>query len=340
MLFINRCQLTCSIFLVAILSIILSCEDIEEQLNEETEEAQVELETGDGGSTTGSSVASTSDVKVFIFGNSLIVHEVTPEPTEEKKVPHWISLIAEESGLNFSVDGRYGFLRDYSDFSELSPQWGFDQASGIWTDESVPFANLDYNRIILTPTNFIQYQGATEPYYDDPNTSPLSTSLDTIDQINLAHPGVPILIYAGWADMAGFGSFPDNIDLTEYYSYELGDYTNWFIDYHDRLIRLRPNITIKLIPVGNILAKLFSNQLKDLELLERYEDDAPHGQGSLYFLASLIAYSALFKQQAPSSYEAPSTVHESIRNQYSEITSFIWSELNSFNHSDGTSRVF
>ena len=322
--------------------ITMSCEGLEEQLNEEEEEQeeQTQLETGEGSSpTTGSSVAKSSDVKVFIFGNSLVVHEVTPEPTEEKKVPHWLSLLAQASGSSFAADGRYGFLRDYSDFSELSPQWSFASVESLWTNEAEPFASIGYNRIILTPTNFIQYQSAMEPYWDDPNTTPISTSLSTIDQISAAYPQVPIMIYAGWADMDGFGSFPDSIDLERYYAYEKGDYTDWFIDYHDRLLRARPNITIKLIPVGLILAKIFTNQLKDLSLLDRYEDDAPHGQASLYFLASIISYSALFGEQAPS-FQAPSTVHESIRSQYSELAAYIWSELNSFNHDDGSSRVF
>lgn len=341
MFFHCRCVFGRTLFIFFLLFSIISCEDLEEQIEEaEDEETEVELETGEGSTpTTGSSVDSISDVRVFIFGNSLVVHEVTPEPTEEKKVPHWLGLLAEGSGLNFAVDGRYGFLRSYADFSELSPQWGFESASSIWTNESVPFADIDYNRIILTPTNFIQYQSSIEPYYDDPNTTPLSTSLSTIDQINAAHPGVPIFIYAGWADMAGFGSFPDSINLSDYYTYELGEYTDWFLDYHDRLIRARPNIAIKMIPVGNILAKMLTDQLSGLELLDRYEDDAPHGQGSLYFLASLITYSALYKRQAPD-YQAPDTVHELIRNQYSSLASFIWSELNNFNHTDGTSRVF
>lgn len=317
------------------------CSEEGEEKEGESEETGI-TETGQGTtSTTGKTVSVSESLRLYIFGNSLVVHEVTPEPTEEKKVPHWLGLMTSHAGQSLTVDGRYGFMRDYSDFSEIGPQWGFSGVASSWTDESVAFGDIDFNRIIYTPTNFIQWQGAAEAYYDDPNTSPLTTTLSTFDQTVEAHPGISFYIYAGWSDMAEYGSFPSGVNLASYYQDAQGSYHDWFLDYHDRLIRSRPELTIKIIPTYFILAKLLSTTpLSGMDISDVYEDDAPHGEPTLYFLASLITYSALYQTQAPSDLTIPTTVHHLVREHYTSIISKIMTELEAFNHDDGSSRVF
>ena len=338
--------LQCTRNVVLMTGLIASC-GLEVEPEEEADPSQPLVsitETGEGDSpTTGTTVAASNAIRLFAFSNSLMVHEVTPQPTEEKKVPHWLGLLATTGGVTLTVDGRYGFLRDYANFAEITPQWGFDGVAGSWTNESTPFAAVDFNRIILTPTNFIQYQSAIEPYFDDSSTSPLSTSLSTIDQTLTAHPNIPIYIYQGWADMAGYGSFPSGVDLARYHTDNQGSYHDWFLDYHDRLIRTRPAATIKMIPVGFVLAKLLSSApLNGMTITDIYEDDAPHGQPTLYFLASLITYAALFQREPPDGFSIPSTVHSLVRDNFASINDRVWTELQNYRHTDGerTSRVF
>lgn len=308
----------------------------------ETDENSPELETGAGSEqTSGRAVPQRDDLKLYIFGNSLVVHEYTEEPSEEKKVPHWLSLFANATSVGFAADGRYGFMRDFADASEWEPQWEFASVSRVWTDESLPFSAIPFNRIIYTPTNFIQWQGAEQPYYDDNSISPLSTTLSTLDQIEAAHPGIPFYIYQGWKDMAEYGDFPETIDLNLYYLDAKEDYHSWFLDYQDRLMRARPKSTIKLIPVAFILSKILTTTAaSSMTILDVYEDDAPHGQPSLYFLASLIVYTSLYQKGLPSSYPPPDTVHSLIRGNLNAISELIQAELEAINHADGTSRVY
>ena len=51
-------------------------------------------------------------VKTFIFGHSLINHElqVNITPSQETSVPHWMHFLSVEAGHNYSVSGQYGFL--------------------------------------------------------------------------------------------------------------------------------------------------------------------------------------------------------------------------------------
>ena len=283
-----------------------------------------------------------TDIKSYVFGHSLIVHEYTSSPTEEKKVPHWINKLAQEANFNYTADGQYGFLRQHADFSTINPQWGFDEVSSTWTNSSTPFANVDFNNIMMTPANFIQYQGPDEPYYDDPNVTPLSATLEIFDQARAAHPDIPFYIYENWPDMSGYGTFPNSIDFAQYNNDTIGgNFHNWFIEYHDSLLSARPGSQIKMIPVGPILSKLFRDtNLSGLSITDLYEDDSPHGQPTLYFLASLVTYMATFKTQAPLTYIAPNTVHELVRNNYTSTVNFIWNELQNFNHENGDSRVF
>lgn len=324
----------------------ISCdvEELKEKFDEEEEESEAVNSTvvkRSGSTSQDYDLDTVDDIRVFMFGNSLLVHEHTPEPSEGKKVPHWLSLFSLQDQVSFRVDGRYGFMRDYSDFSELGPQWGFAQAERLWTDEETPFADVSFNRIIYTPTNFVQYQAPGEAYYDDASTSPLSTTLDTLDQVWQAHPGIPIMIYEGWPDMAGYGNFPEEVDLSRYYADTQESFHQWFINYHNELERLRPDETIAVIPVGPILVKILQLAgIRDLDIQALFEDDAPHGQVTLYFLASLITYSALFQRQIPENYTIPNEINSVVASNYDVIGNLIWDELNSFKDSANKSRVF
>ncbi|NRA63994.1 MAG: T9SS C-terminal target domain-containing protein [Pseudobacteriovorax sp.] len=281
------------------------------------------------------------ELNLFVFGNSLVVHEVTPTPTEEKKVPHWLGLLAAEGSKGLTVDGRYGFLRQFSDFSELTPQWGFQSVESLWTDETDSFSSIAFDTAILTPTNFIQYQAPDVDYYDEAGVTPLSTSLSTLDQTVSAISGIGIYIYEGWPDMNGFGDFPSGVDLDAYYAYAAGDYHNWFITYHDTILEQRPGLNIRMIPVNHIMTILLTETvLSGMTITDLYEDDAPHGQPTYYFLASLIVYMSLYEEKVPLTFSIPTTVHELVRNNYEDTVDRIWDELQDFNFADGASRVF
>ncbi len=283
-----------------------------------------------------------TNARSFIFGHSLLVHENTPSPSEEKKVPHWIHALAQEAGLQFAADGQYGFLRNHADFSGINAQWGFQNVPSTWTDENMDFTDVDFNIAISTPGNFIQYQAPDALYYDSTTESPLSATLDILDQTRTAHPSIPFYIYENWPDMSGYGTFPGSINFTQYNNDTIsGDFHNWFITYHDAILAARPGSNVKMIPTGPILSKLFRDTvLSGLALTDLYEDDAPHGEATLYFLASMVTYMAIYQTQAPVTFTPPATVNILVRSNYTLINNFIWAELNAFNFPDGNSRVF
>ena len=282
-------------------------------------------------------------VRIYIFGNSLIDHIVTPEPTEEKRVPHWLGLLAQAAQTEFLVDGTYGFIRDFLDFNNIQPQWTYTTASQVWEEPGDPFSAQDYSALLFSPTNFLQYQGPDQAYFDDPNETPLSASLSLYDQSIAAHPNVPFYIYEGWGEMdGGYGTFPGTINLSTYHQNMIsGTYPDWYTDLHDQMLAARPGANIRLIPVSRILSTILNQSTySSLSVLDLYEDDAPHGQSTLYFLASLITYSAIYQQMPPENFDIPNTVESVIRDNYPALRTLIWQELQAFQFNDGRSRVF
>ncbi|WP_160114331.1 MULTISPECIES: T9SS C-terminal target domain-containing protein [Aquimarina] len=285
-----------------------------------------------------------TDVKTFIFGHSLIVHSppLIPTPSDETTVPHWMHVLSQSAGYSYAVDGQYGFLPQHDNLPPIA-QWGFDIASGVWNSDVEPFSEANFNTILLTAANFVQYQPANTPYDGDnpDNTTPLSATTDIIDWVGQQEEGITIYIYENWPDMAGFvNSFPPSQEeFANYNANTVGDFHNWWLDYHNALLVDRPNV--KMIPVGPIISKLLTDTaLEQIPILDLYEDAAPHGRPTIYFLASLITYSAMYGIPPPSDFEIPTTVHSTVRDNYQETVNFIWNELQNFNDENGNSRVW
>jgi hypothetical protein len=110
----------------------------------------------------------------------------------------------------------------------------------------------------------------------------------------------------------------------------------------DLMIESRPGANIKLIPAGSIISKVLTGipGLSSLTTDQLYDDKAPHGKASMYFLASLVFYMALYEERPPASYDVPDTIPVQIRKEYAVIVDFMWNELAGFKFPDGTSRVW
>jgi len=134
---------------------------------------------------------------------------------------------------------------------------------------------------------------------------------------------------------------PTPTELTNYHNYCLGNFHDWWVDLHDDLLISHPTYEIKMIPVGPMIAELLStapyNTIAGNEL---YEDQDPHGQPTIYFLAGLATYMAYFEEKAPATYTVPTSIHSTIATNYSAIVDDFWDYLVAFNNTNGESRVF
>jgi hypothetical protein len=281
------------------------------------------------------------DVRNYIFGHSLILHSPTAN------VPRWLDGMADAAGYSYAMSGRYGFADTHAAELPPTPQWGIEGVDAAWDDgDGLAFGEVDFNTVLFTEANFRQYYPPTETDPDVGLPSSVESTLTVFDWVEDAEPGVRFIVYENWPDMAGFtsadfvSSFPSADEMAAYHAFTQGDFHQWWLDYHDALVAQRPGQTIHMVPVGPVLAELLTGTLSDVPVEVFYEDDAPHGRPSLYFLAGLVTYMAVYAGPPPAGYAIPDDVDTRIRDRYAEIVEAVWTELQGFESEDGTNRVF
>ncbi len=290
-------------------------------------------------------IAQNGDTRMFIFGHSLLDHRppLIPTPSNETTVPHWLYLLSAEAGYDYAAGGQYGFLPQHANVPPIS-QWGYDIVPGVWESDTEAFSEADVSTVLITAGNFMQWQGPDEEYPGDPGITPISATETILDWLAAQGDDPKCYIYENWPDMAEYlpNDFPpSHSDFTNYDNYTQGAFHDWWIDYQDALLLSRPDLNVRMIPVGPILGKILTQVIPNqIPYTELYEDNAPHGRASTYFLASLVTFMAIYEEPAPASFSIPSIVHPVIQTNYQTIVNFIWDELNAFNLDNGDSRVF
>lgn len=288
--------------------------------------------------------ANAQDIRMFIFGHSLIDHRppTIPTPSNETTIPHWLYLLAEEAGKSFAAGGQYGFLPQHARTPPIS-QWGYDIVPGVWESDTETFTEADITTALITAGNFVQWQGPDEEYPSDPGVTPISATVDITDWLIEQEEEMNIYIYENWPDMAGFlntGFPPSQDEFISYNEYLNGDFHRWWLKYHDALLSSRADLNIRMIPVGPVISQIQQQLVPDIPLNEWYEDDAPHGRPNIYFLSALITYAAIYQERPPVEFDIPDIIHHDIIDHYAEIIDLIWSELLAFNDNNGDNRVF
>jgi hypothetical protein len=257
-------------------------------------------------------------------------------------MPHWFQSLAKEAGYNYAVGGQYGFLPQHANLPPVA-QWGFDSVASAWDSDNYSFSQPNFDNVLITPGNFIQWQGPSVDYFGD-TQSPLDYTSQIFDWTNAQEDSITLFIYENWPDMGAHlsqGFPPSQSEWTSYNIDLQGSFHDWFLEYHDSLIIAHPNNCVRMIPTGPVIGNLLMQSPFDqIPIDTLYEDDAPHGRPTIYFLAGLITYMAMYEEAAPSTYQVPSIIDPIIASNYQQVVDFIWSELQNFNTVMGDSRVF
>lgn len=293
-----------------------------------------------------SSFSQTDSIRLFVFGHSLIDHRppAIPTPSDETSILHWMQEIAEEAGYGFAAGGQYGFLPQHDNLPPIS-QWGYDQVPGVWDMDVEAFSAAEINTIMLTAANFIQYQPAHLAHPIDNSTSVLQSTETIFDWVDQEEDSVRFYIYANWPEMDLQNAFPPNLpqasEILDFHNQTTGSFLDWWVEYQDSMLLSRPQFQVRLIPVGPIISKILRDLLPgQIPFNELYEDSDPHGRASLYFLAGMITYMAIYEEEMPATYMPGTIVHQVIRDSLLSIREFMWNELNAFQNANGESRVF
>ena len=256
-------------------------------------------------------------VRQFTFNHSLWEHSAEKNAT----VGYWLGEFAKASKTKYAWNGQFGQM----DYTALPPsaQLGSLNSKDIWVPESASFGKLKIDNIVIMPPNFVQYEsGAKE----------IKEAQRVIDYVAKEQPGVINYIYEHWpeavADQLSDGQWAEFKQQTN------GKYHKWFINYQDQLIKSRPDIDIRMIPVGPIITDILNNkslQASNYKWVDLYEDNSPHGTDDLYFLASIATYQAMYGQKVSGSYKVPSSISDLIGKDFVALNEFVWQRLSHYN---------
>lgn len=288
--------------------------------------------------------ASQKIVKTHIFGHSLINHVSSMTSPEFTTAPYWISQMTTSAGNQYEMSGQWGQLMQHRELN-VQPQWGITGVDGAWDGDTQTFQDVDFTGILIMPSNFEQYQGPDINYEGGFDYSPIDATVDVFDWCIGQEPNINFYIYEHWPEMSNFlsGSLPPTPqEWVDYNDYLVGDYHQWFIEYHNALTTEFPNSCVAMIPVGPIISKLLLMSPYDqIEINDLYEDPDPHGRPTIYFLSAMTTYMAIYEEQTPANYQPPSgIILPIIVDNYISIRDFIWTELQSFIYDSGNSRSF
>ncbi len=261
-------------------------------------------------------------LRIYMFGNSLVNH---PSDDPDTNVPVWLARMARQDGRQMSLDGQWGFLRNFAE-GPATANWGFRGVRGAWNPDRRPFGRVAWTDIVITPANFIQHRAPGKRYEDASfwgGPSPLSATLELVDRLAEEAPGARLWLYEGWADMAPFEG-----DFAGYNAWNRGGYHQWYLDWRDAIRAARPGVTVELIPVARVLAELFEQgPLAGIGPGDLYTDNAPHGTATLYLLAAMVVYGELFGAPPPADYRPPEGIHPLLRDNFAGVSAAVWRAL-------------
>lgn len=268
-------------------------------------------------------------MKTFHFGHSLVQHD-----NEYSNLFHWMNELSVEAGYSYTLEGQFGFLANQG----TPPYQNMGStlfSSGAWDTD---FATSDFDNTVITAAYYAHYEfNAWENAY---GVVRLDEMQRIVDYARGETPDIKVYLYAPWTE-PGDPTQMSDADF-EYFKNDSRALTDWWITTQDTLNGSRQNLDAKLIPVGEVLANVLDN-VSGMDVLtptDIFVDDAGHGTPTYYFMAAMVHYMARWGEQCPASYTVPDNIHEAVRNNYTALITYMWNQLQTYNHPDGSSRVF
>jgi|GEM_PF-2119130 hypothetical protein len=285
--------------------------------------------------------AGIDSVHMYYYKNSLYNHLETAnnDANSSTNIGNWIARMASADTLpkKATLGSVFGFFHQWTvppranNFhSEIStphiPKW-----NATWTGaEKIDFVGF-------VPDNF-DGQG-----FDPADTTNMGDAYERkllylIDQWeeNASNDNRRYVLYAGWPNLNGYGGTnadPSTITPTQFSNWRafgLGSYQNWMELLVTRLSNARPLIDIRLHNINKVLLMCHENTLVgDIPPEMLFEDLAPHGRSTWYFLAAVAEYIELYNEKPPMNFVFNPNWNVDVRvtSNYQTLVDYIWGVL-------------
>jgi len=274
-----------------------------------------------------------NSVDYYVFGHSLYTWDVGEDPniTPESSTGYWLGALAQANGKQHGGTGQWGQL----DYHALPPTAHYKYSTNTFDPwPSGDFASQDFDQVIVMPSNFdLDFLSPTEY---------MPRTRRVIDYIVAEEPTTKVVLYSHWvkpldAHLAIGGTIADETNLTAaewqvVQDYQRGTYQSWFNEWQDLIVAQYPSLSVRMVPVGSVLADLLDNEpyMQSVAYTELYVDEAPHGTRTKYFLAALVMYRAMYLENPSGSY-TNALIDSTIISNLSDIISYIDQRLAYYN---------
>ncbi|WP_111979507.1 cadherin-like domain-containing protein [Algibacillus agarilyticus] len=293
--------------------------------------------------TTPENYAPVASSNYFVFGHSLFTFDGgdLATPTLYTRAGNWLGMLALASGTKASGGGIFGQIPGHlAQSANTGVGYAYECNSDIYWDpdmDGTSFEQQSFDDVIFMPSN---YEEPSRPVIDS-----LAPAAELVEFITENQPSADVFIYEHWPDsplaIQSLGDDPISVinaaGFSEYNQYTAGDYHEWFVDYQDQVNAATPNTSIRMIPVGPIIADLLENEtyMSDVVFTDMYGDSAPHGMENTYLLAALITYRVMFEANPDlTQFVIPATAVQiipEIAENLPEIVNFIEQRLAYYN---------
>jgi hypothetical protein len=158
----------------------------------------------------------------------------------------------------------------------------------------------------LVPDNFegVNFDPSATNGFGFAYTTRLLQIIDAWES-NAPNPGRVYSIYAGWPDMGPYGD-PATLTATQrnnYIAHALGTYQTWMERLVAQLRAARPALNIRLHDVNRATILAWRDTVVNtIPASTLFEDDAPHGRSTWYFLAAVADYIEIYDEKPPAGF--------------------------------------
>ncbi|MCX6182121.1 MAG: hypothetical protein NT150_09360, partial [Bacteroidetes bacterium] len=294
----------------------------------------------------------------YYFAHSLISHEKLTN--NQANIPFWLAELEIAAGDVCLTSGKFAAGQFGAGALPPTQTWSFyyqndNHGSAMLPDGS--YVAGTHDNIVLTYMNWelVDDWGGS---IGSRNAQTVSKAKDSIAVIfnwmNTNDPGRNLYLYECWPKIetnyilngqawtSNTGNPPNATQWANYTQLALGHQHDFYRELQDSLITNSGISNTKVIPSSMICAKLWQpgGLLQDFTVTDLFVDGGPHGKPSAYFLAAMIVYAAQHGTAPTLPFSSHAQIDQRILDRFSQISTFIMSELTAFNFPNSSSRVW
>jgi hypothetical protein len=278
-------------------------------------------------------------VDVYANLNSLHNHGAG-DGNANTRVGNWVHRMAQQApngGNVYTLGARFGFFTQWG----IPPiaSTGYEEVSTPYVDDyTASWAGAQNIELVeFVPDNFDGFN--FDPAVNtNMNASYQTVFLTHIDawEANAANANRRYAVYAGWPSLGSYGATGDDpstitpTGFANWVAFGVGAYQAWLELLVSRLQAARPGVDVRLHNVSKaVLLTYRDTVVGTIPADSLFEDTAPHGRSTWYFLASIAEYIEIYGEKPPAGFvfDPAWGVHASVTNNYQSIVDYIWGVL-------------